>query len=204
MKNMSNSNKVLIEEFCKIFDMTPDDWTFWKREHGCSDKLIIAGPSRIIGLVDLTKIDDEINWKSYGKNAEPTKKMKGNFVFDGGMYGITFLRDAFPMLAETIEVAKYSEAIFFRVGEDVALGIAQKYTNEGFYYNDEGVMFAEWDWEETKKEWRSVVKENEFIKWENGVAKREHKGKCNIWYEEVYRWEYFFEVEEEMGDFMLL
>ena len=202
---MSNSNKQLIEDFCKVGFTTLDYWEKWKEENPCSNKIIIAGPSRIIGLIDLTKIDEEINWESYGKNSEPTKKMKGNFVFDGKMYGIRWLRQIFPMIPETVEVATYVDSIVFRLTDDVALGIGEKRLNEDFYYNDEGVMFVEVDFEERQESWRTVTKAKEFIKWEDGVAKRKHKGhNLQTWYEEVYRWEYFFEIEEEMGDMMLL
>lgn len=202
---MTGSNKYLIEEFCKVTKTILKDWDFWKTENPCSDKIIIAGPSRIIGLIDLIKIDEEIDWKFYGKNAVPTKKMKGNFVFDGKMYGIRWLILAFQMIGETVEVGSYKESILFKLTEDVALGIGDKTLTEDFYYNDEGVMFIEAEWEETQEKWRSVTKAKEFIKWENGVAKRKHSGKANVWYEEVYRWEYFFEEElDDMGDMMML
>ena len=202
---MPELNKYLIEEFCKVTKTDIKDWNFWKSENPCSNKIIIAGPSRIIGLIDLNKIDEEIDWKFYGKNAVPTKKMKGNFVFNDMMYGIRWLKLAFQMIGETVEVATYLEAIVFKLSEDVALAVGSKALPDDFYYNDEGVMFVECDFEETQESWRTVTKAKEFIKWENGVAKRKHKGKANVWYEEVYRWEYFFEEElDDMGDMMML
>jgi len=195
----------IIQEFCEVAHITLEDWNYWKTEHGCSDKLIVADPSIIMGLVDLKKIKERLEWKFYAKKSEPTKKMDGNFVFEGKMYGVRWLRDIFNMLQEIVEVCSYKEAVMFRVTEDIGIIIASKITAEGFYYNEEGVMFIEEDFEETKQEWRTVTKEKEFIKWENNMAKRKHSGKANIWYEEVYRWELFFENEEEdMGDFMLL
>ncbi len=194
----------IIERFAKVFRTTEKDLKFWKKEHMLTDKIIIAGPSRIVGLIDLNKIDDDIEWTTYEKNSDPTKKMVGNFVFEGGMYGIRWLRNIYPMLSETIDVAKYNIVILFKITEDMAVGIGEKRTHEDFYYNDEGVMFVDWDFEKTKKEWKTVAKAKEFIKWENGVAKRKHKGKANIWYEEVYKFERFFEEEEEMGDMMLI
>lgn len=192
------------EKWAKIFNTTETDWEYWKKEHGCSEKLIIAGPSRIVGLLDLSKISEDIEWKMYGKYSEPTKKMNGNFLFKNGMYGVSWLRDIYPMLSESVEVGRYREAILFRITDDIAVGIGEKITGEGFYYNDEGVMFIEFDFEETKEEWRHTTKAKEFIKWENNMAKRKHSGKAHNWYEEVYRFEKFFEEEEEMGDFMLI
>jgi len=198
------SNKQTIEEFCTAFAMSVESWGFWKEEYGSSDKIIIAGPSRIVGLIDLKKLG-EIEWKSYGVRAKPTKKMSGNFVFEGGMYSIYFLKKIFQFLSEYFEVTRYNEAILFKLGEDIALGLAEKITNEDFYYNDEGVMFVESRWEETKGQWRTVTTEKEFIKWEDNMAKRKHKGKgLNTWYEEVYKWEYFFEEEDDESEMMLI
>jgi len=193
----------LIEKFCDTFSTTVEDWEYWKEENDSSDKLIIAGPSRIIGLVDLSDIEDEIEWETYSIKAEPKKSMSGNFVYNGNMYGIKWLTKIFHLLDETFEVAKLDEAILFRMTETVALGLGEKRNPDDFYYNDEGVMFIEWDWEDVKEEWRSVVDQKEFIKWENNMAKRKHKGKSHIWYEELYRFEYFFEEEEDVGDMML-
>ena len=193
----------LVEKFAKIFNTTEEDLTFWKKEHMLTDKIIIAGPSRIIGLIDLNKLDDDIEWKTYEKNFDPTKKMAGNFVFEGGMYGIRWLRNIFSVLSETVEVARYNIVILFKITENMAVGIGEKKTLKDFYYNDEGVMFVDWDFEKSKEEWRTVAKAKEFIKWENGMAKRKHSGKANIWYEEVYRFENFFEEAEEWGDMMM-
>ncbi len=199
-------SKLIIEEFCAAFATNPKDWEFWKGEHKItSDKLIIAGPSRIVGLIDLNKIEEEIEWKAYAIKSEPTKKMCGNFVYEGGMYSIDFLRRAFEFLGESFEVARIREAIMFKLNEDIGLGLAEKITNEDFYYDDEGVMFIESSFEVEKEEWRTVTKAKEFIKWTDNEAKRKHKGHgTNIWWEEVYRWEKFFEEEEDMGDMMLL
>ena len=194
----------LIEEWIKVLKTTTDDWEFWKGENYVSDKIIIAGPSRIIGLVDLTKIDDIGEWKIYEKLSEPTKKMVGNFVFENGMYGINFLKDIYPMLSESVEVTKYQESMLFKLTESIAVGIGCKVMNDDFYCNDEGVMFVEFDWTETKDEWKTTTTDKEFVKWENDVAKRKHSGKGLVWYEEVYRFEYFFEEEEDFGDMMLL
>ena len=193
----------LIERFAEVFHTTEKDLMFWKKEHMLTDKIIIAGPSRIIGLIDLNKIDDDIEWTTYEKNSDPTKKMKGNFIFKGGMYGIRWLKDIYSMLSETVEAARYNIVILFKITEDIAVGIGEKRTHEDFYYDDDGVMFIEWDFEKRKEEWRTVSKAKEFIKWENNMAKRKHTGKANIWYEEVYRFEKFFEEEEEWGDMMM-
>lgn len=194
----------LIEKFSEVFVMPIKDWEFWKEEHGCSDILIIAGPSRIVGLVDLNKIEEKIEWETYSTKTTPTKKMTGNFVYNKGMYSIDFLEKIFKFLDEIVEISRHHEAILFKLTESIALGLGEKINPDDFYYNDEGVMFIEWEWETTKKDWRTVVKEKEFIKWENNIAQRKHKGKANIWYECVYRFEYFFEEEEDMGDMMLL
>jgi len=194
----------IIENFCKIAHTSVEDWDFWKGEHNSSDKIIIAGPSRIIGLIDLNKIDEEIDWTEYGTRSVPTKKMKGNFVFNGYMYGMRWLKDAFSMLGESVEVATYKESILFKLTESIAFGIGNKLTSDEFYYDDKGVMFTEDDFEKIKEEWRTVTKAKEFIRWVDGVAKRKHSGKSTVWYEEVYRWEKFFEEEEDLGDMMLL
>ena len=34
----------LKEKWAKIFNTTETDWEYWRKEHGCSEKLIIAGP----------------------------------------------------------------------------------------------------------------------------------------------------------------
>lgn len=193
----------IIENFTKCFNTTPDDWKFWKSENGSSDKIIIAGPSRIVGLLDLNKFDEEFEWETYSKESAPNKKMAGNFVYNGGMYSIDFLRRMFPMLPETVEVARHKEGIFFKLTDDVALGLAEKRTDVNFYYNNEGVMFVESVWTNEKGEtWLTVPTEKEFIKWDGKMAKRKHTGKAHIWYEEVYKFENFFEEEEEWGDMM--
>lgn len=194
-----------IEEFCDVFATDKEAWEFWKTEEKRrpSNKLIIAGPSRIVGLIDLNKFG-EVEWETYAIKSEPTKKMCGNFVYEGGMYSIAFLRNIFKFIGESFEVARVREAILFKLNEDIALGLAEKVINKDFYYDDKGVMFIEMDFEKTKKEWHTVTKAKEFIEWEDNMAKREHKGKGLTWYEEVYRWEKFFEEEEDMGDMMLL
>ena len=195
----------LIDIFCSVFSTSVEDWNFWKVQHGINnDKLIIAGPSRIVGLVDLDKIDDIIEWETYSIHTTPTKKMKGNFVYDGSMFSMDFLIKSLHLLDEIVEIARLNEAILFKLTESIALGLAEKRNPDGFYYNDEGIMFIEWEWEDIKDEWKSVITEKEFIKWDKNVAKRKHKGKTHIWYEEVYRFEYFFEEEEQMGDMMLI
>lgn len=194
----------LVEDFAKIFKSTEEDLRFWKEENNINDKIIIAGPSRIIGLLDLTAIDDIDGWESYEKASEPTKKMCGNFVYRERMYGLSFLRDIYPMLSETIEVTIYLKAIVFKITEDIAVGIGEKRNNEDFFYNDEGVMFVDYDWTETKDEWKTTTTNKEFVKWENNMAKRKHAGKGLVWYEEVYRFEKFFDDEEDWGDMMLL
>ena len=194
----------IVEEWAKIFGTTLEKWGFWKREVGASDKIIMAGPSRILGLVDLTKITESIEWVSYGKCSEPTKKMDGNFLFDSGMYGVCFLRDIYPLLSETVEVTRYKGGILFKLTEDIAVGIGERINHKEFYYNDEGVMFVEYDWWETKDEWKTTVTEKEFVKWENNVAKRKHAGKSHVWNEKIYKFEYFFEEEEDFGDMMMI
>lgn len=194
----------ILEDFAKICKSTEKDLKFWKEENNLNDKIIIAGPSRIIGLIDLTKCDDIGEWITYGKLSEPTKKMVGNFVFEGNMFGVSFLRDIFSMLSESVEITLYKESILFKITESVSIGIGHKIAVDDWYYNDEGVMFVEFDWTETKDEWKTTTTDKEFIKWENGVAKRKHSGKGLVWYEEVYRFEYFFEEEEDWGDMMLL
>lgn len=193
----------LIEKFSIAFGMTMEEWDFWKREEErVCDKLIIAGPSRIVGLIDLNQLE-EIEWKEYSIESKPTKKMKGDFVFDGGMYSIDFLKKIFQFLSESFEVARVREAIMFKLTEDIALGLAEKRKGDGWYYNDEGIMFVEWEFEGLSDKWKTVTTDKEFIKWENNVAKREHKGhNLRTWYEEVYRFEKFFEEEEEWGDMM--
>lgn len=193
-----------VEKFTKAFGTTVENWEFWKGEMNINnDKLIIAGPSNIIGLIDLTKFE-EVEWKTYSIESKPTNKMKGDFVFDGGMYSMHFLKQLWGFLSESFEVARVREAILFKLSETVALGLAEKKNGEGFYYNDEGIMFVEWDFKIVDKKWNSVTTAKEFIKWKNNMAKRKHKGSSHIWYEEVYRFEKFFEEEEEMGDFMLI
>ncbi len=193
----------IIEEFTECFNASPDDWKFWKGEHNSSDKLIIAGPSRIVGLIDLNKIKEDIEWKTYSKESEPIKKMAGNFVYNNGMYSIDFLRKMFSMLPETVEVARHSGAILFKLTEDIAVGLGEKRTSVDFYYNNEGVMFVESNFEDSDS-WKTTPTEKEFIKWNNKVAKRKHRGKgTHVWYEEVYKFERFFEEEEEWGDMMM-
>ena len=187
----------IIEDFVKVCCTTKEDLIFWTKENNLSDKIIVAGPSRMTGLVDLTKLDDVLEWKSYGKCSEPTKKMDGNFVFDGHMYFIPYLRIVYPMIPETVEITRYKILILFKLTDGIALGICETLLAEGFYYNDEGVMFVPYDWEDTK--------DKEFVKWIDNVARKEH-GDSTVrnWYEEIYKFEKFFEEEEEMGDMMLL
>jgi len=192
----------IIDKFCECFEMTPDNWKFWKSEHKSSDKLIIAGPSRIAGIVDLNKFDEEFEWETYSKESGPTKKMAGNFVHKGGLYSIDFLRKMFPMIPESVEIARHKEGIFFKLTDDFALGLAEKRTDVDFYYNNEGVMFVESDFEKLADDWKTVTAEKEFIKWDGKMAKRKHSGKAQVWYEEVYKFENFFEEEEEWGDMM--
>lgn len=191
----------LVEKFCiefaKLFNATKEDLEFWNKENKLNEKIIIAGPSSKIGLIDLTKTDDIGEWKSYGKCSEPTKKMDGRFVFDNQMYFIPYLRIIYKMIPETVEVIKHSVAILFKITDDIAVGICEDGVGDGFYYNDEGVMFVPYEWEDTK--------DKRFIKWINNVAKREHgDSKIHTWEEEIYKFEYFFEEEEEMGDMMML
>lgn len=193
----------LVEKFCEIFSTTVESWEYWRKEHNIqNEKLIIAGPSRIVGLVDLSKLDG-IEWETYSIKAEPKKSMSGNFTYDGCMYGIAWLIKIFRFLDETFEVARLNEGILFKITETIALGLAEKRNPDSFYYDDEGIMFIEWEWEDVKDEWKSTITQKEFIKWDNNMAKRKHKGKTHIWYEEVYRFEYFFEEEEDVGDMML-
>ena len=194
----------LIEKFSIAFATDLEKWKFWKEEVGSSSKLIIAGPSRIVGLLDLTSIEEDLEWTIYSIESKPTNKMKGNFVFDGRMYSIDFLKKIVQFLPESVEITRLNEAILFKLTETVALGLAEKRTNDEFYYNDEGVMFVESDFEELANSWKTVTTAKEFIKWENNMAKRKHKGKGNVWYEEVYKFEKFFIEEDEMGDFMLI
>ena len=187
----------LIEDFAKLFKTTEEDLRFWNKENRLNNKIIIAGPSSRIGLIDLTKTDDIGEWKSYEKISEPTKKMDGRFVFDEQMYFIPYLRIIYKMLPETVEVIRHSIAILFKITDDIAVAISENGVEEDFYYNNEGVMFIPYDWEDTK--------DKKFVKWENNVAKREHgDSTVHTWEEEIYRFEYFFEEEEELGDMMLL
>lgn len=194
----------IIEDWAKLFDTTPEEWEFWKKEVGTSSKVIMAGPSRIIGLVDLTEIKEDLEWESYGKCSKPTKNMGGNFVFDGGMYGTYFLSVIYPMLSESVEATRVEGGLLFKLTEDFAVGIGERLNHEEFYYNDEGVMFVEYDWWETKDKWKTTVTQKEFVKWENNVAKRKHTGVTHVWDEKIYRFEFFFEIEEEFSDMMLI
>jgi len=194
----------LIEKFSIAFATDLEKWKFWKEEVGSSSKLIIAGPSRIVGLLDLTLIEEDLEWVIYSLESNPSNKMKGNFVFDGRMYSMDFLKKIIKFLPESVEIARLNEAILFRLTETVALGLAEKITTDEFYYDDDGVMFVEWDFDKLSKDWKTVTTAKEFIKWRDGVAKRKHTGKAQVWYEEVYNFEKFFVEEEEMGDFMLI
>ena len=201
---MSDLNKQIIEDWNKKYFWV-DDWEFWKDEYRFNDKILIAGPSRIVGLVDLTRFDDgDFEWVTYGKRSEPTKKMKGRFVFGGSTYPTHFLMEIYPFLSESVEVSQYKQGIFFKVSEDIAIGISERTLHKDFYYDDEGVMFIEEDFEEEKPEHRTTATAKEFVKWIDNVAIRIHSGQSHGWEEEVYRFEKFFEEEEEMGDMMLL
>jgi len=192
----------LINKFVKDFGTTLESWEFWQKEHGVNPRILIAGPSRIIGLVDLEALEEDIDWETYTKCSEPTKKMTGNFVYGGRMYSIYFLRDMYNWLPEVVDVTIYHETIMFKLTDSVAIGLGTKVQVDDWYYNDEGVMFVEFDWTETKDEWKTTTTDKEFVKWIDCVAKRKHHGKSHVWYEEVYRFEKFFQVEEEMGDFL--
>lgn len=194
----------LVHKFIKHLGISVENWEHWKEEYNYSDRLIIAGPSRITALIDLTKIDEDIEWTPYSTISVPTKKMKGNFVFCEHIYAIYFLRKMFEFIGESVEVASFKDAILFKLSETVAIGIGCKLTSDDFYCNDEGVMFVEFDWEETKDSWKTTTTKKEFIKWVDGVAKRKHKGNVHVWDEEVYQFEKFFELEEEEGDFLSL
>lgn len=194
----------LIEDFCIAFATDIESWKHWKEEVKASDKIIIAGPSRIVGLIDLKKMG-KIEWESYSIISFPTNKMKGNFVYNGGMYSMDFLKKIMQFLPDPLEIARVNEAILFKLTESVAMGLGEKKTSDEFYYNDEGILFEDLDFEETKEEWRTVQVAKEFIKWENNLARWKHTGKGTTWYEEVYRFEKFFEEElEDMGDMMML
>ena len=133
--------------------------------------------------------------------------MGGCFTYGKHIYSIYFLRDdVYEFIGESVEIGTYAESIMvFKLTETIALGLAPKLMEGGFYFNDEGVQFVDDDWgdEELNKRLNSSAKE-EFIKWEDGVAKRLHTAEniANDWYEEVYQFEKFFELEEEMGDFL--
>jgi len=195
----------IIEMFSEAFVMTMEDWKFWEEQEGRkSDKLIIAGPSRIVGLLDLRQLE-EIEWKEYSIESKPTNKMKGDFVFEGEMYSIDFLKKIFQFLSESFEVARVKQVIIFKLTERIGLGLAQKRNGEGWYYNDEGIMFVEWEFEGLSDKWKTVTKAKEFVKWVDNMATRKHQGiGLRYWDEEVYRFEKFFIEEEDMGDMMLL
>jgi len=199
----------IIEQFLKQCTTTMEDWKYWKKEHKLSDKLIVAGPSRIIALLDIPELDEEIEWTAYSIKSTPTKKMSGCFAYNKNIYSIYFLReDVFKFIGESFEVGVYKGAIIlFKLTETIALGLAPKLMEDGFYFNDEGVQFVDVDWEDEdlNKSLNNSAKE-EFIKWEDGVAKRLHttENASNDWYEEVYQFEKFFEIEEDLGDMMLL
>lgn len=184
---------------------TLEEWEFWREEHNISDKIIVAGPSRIIALLDIPKLDEEIEWTPYTPISKPSKKMGGCFAYGKHIYSIYFLRDdVFEFLGESVEIGTYAESIMvFKLTDTIALGLAPKLMEGGFYFNDEGVQFVDEDWgDEDMNEHMNDAKQ-EFIKWEDGVAKRKHTGvNLREWYEEVYQFEKFFELEEEMGDFL--
>ena len=196
----------IIDKFLKKCASTMEDWEFWKKEHNLSDKLIVAGPSRIIALLDIPKLEEEIEWTSYFIKSTPTKKMSGCFAYGKHIYSIYFLRDdVYDFIGESVEIGTYADGVImvFKLTETIALGLAPKLMEDGFYFNDEGVQFVDEDWgdEDLNRDLNNA--KEEFIKWDDGVAKRKHMG-ANLqeWYEEVYQFEKFFELEEEMGDFL--
>lgn len=195
----------IIDKFLEKCATTLEDWKFWKEEHKLSDRLIVAGPSRIIALLDIPKLEEEIEWTPYTPISKPSKKMSGCFAYGKHIYSIYFLRDdVFEFLGESVEIGTYAGAVMvFKLTETIALGLSPKLMEDGFYFNDEGVMFVDEDWgdEDLNKDLNDA--KEEFIKWEDGVAKRKHSGgNVGDWYEEVYQFEKFFELEEEMGDFL--
>ena len=189
----------IIEKFLEKCTSTLEDWEFWKKEHKLSDKLIVAGPSRIIALLDLTKLEEDIVWEPYTPISKPTKKMTGCFTYDKYIYSIYFLRDdVFDFIDESVEIGLYKEIMLFKLTETIALGLAPKIQGDDFYFNNKGVCFVNDDWEEDK----GTDSKKEFINWDDGVAKWKHSGKVGEWFEYVYQFEKFFELEEEMGDFL--
>jgi hypothetical protein len=193
----------IIEEFANRFKTTVEDWEYWKKEHNSSEALIIANPDRIFGIIDISSIKG-IEWKTYNKLTEPSKKMEGEFVYANKCFSVGFLRDLFPFIPETVEVAYYHLALLFKLTPDMALGLAERIITDDFYYDDEGVMFIDFEWEQKKDEWSTKTTDKEFIKWEGKMAKRLHKGKTYEFYEYIYKFEQFFEEQEEEGDMMLI
>jgi hypothetical protein len=192
-------SKELIDKFLKQCATTIEDWEFWQKEHKINDKIIVAGPSRIIALVDLTKLEGDIVWTPYTPISKPSKKMSGCFTYDKHIYSIYFLRDdVFKFIGESIEIGLYKEAMLFKLTETIALGLAPKLIENEYYFNNEGVMFVNESWEEDK----STSGEREFVKWVDNKAKWKHNSKAGEWFEEVYKFEKFFEEEEDMGDFL--
>ena len=59
-------------------------------------------------------------------------------------------------LSDPFEVARVRETIMFKLTESIALGLGEKRNSDEWYYNDEGILFEDLEFEETKEEWRTV------------------------------------------------
>ena len=124
----------IVDKFLKhCTASTLEEWEFWKKEHNLSDKLIVAGPSRIIALLDIPKLDGEIEWTPYTPISKPTKKMGGCFTYGKHIYSIYFLRDdVYEFIGESVEIGTYAESIMvFKLTETIATSLSVKRNRSG-------------------------------------------------------------------------
>lgn len=197
----------LIEKFEDIFSASMEGWEKWVKKHEYNKSCIIADPSRYVGLVDLRKIDFDLEWRAYIPLQEKFNKFTGEFIYDGKLFDVDFLGKVIKFLKETsniasVEIARYESALLFKINEAVALAIAERITIHEFYYNDEGVLFGDFELDYDDDILKPVTIETEFVKWDGNVAHRKCAGKTLVWHEYIYKFENFFDEEEEMGDFL--
>lgn len=191
----------LINKFVKHFSTSIEAWEKWKKKNNYNEACLVAGPSRIAALVDLTKLDFDFDWNTYTIICKPPKGMSGNFLYNGHIFSIDLLRRSFNLLKETTDISLYKGALFFRLNETVALAIGGKRTSKDFYYNADGILFEDLEEDESTGEFDKIIS-TEFVKWNGTVAERNKKGKTLNWSEYIYKFERFFEEEEDMGDFL--
>ena len=206
----------LVQKFIDAFAYTGYlDW--FKDEVEENEAILINDPSNICGIVYTDKVvercKEDSGWNNYNYNGfKPSKKATNYILFEGQFYSCDFILKTFNKFFKDkfnfdIRIASKPEADYYvfliKIDSTLSIGVA-KLKNVAIKEESDGVSFIDTEWILDGKEEKEIEVDRHYVEWDDGKAVYNELWCGRDWKKVVYKQDYLFNKQEEIGDSLLI